>query len=81
MPTDLLTGKEFDPTTNMLPMADKNGKRYAMLYEPGHRQHGWIFYDNHGTWVTYRMGLLHEVLRASRLIEARMRDIPQRGAP
>jgi len=71
MAIDLWTGKEFDPNANMLPMADKDGKRYAMLYEPGHRHHGWIFYDNHGSWVTYRMGLMHEVLRASRIIEER----------
>lgn len=80
MAIDLLTGKEWNPDANMLPMADKDGKRYAMLYEPGHRQHGWIFYDNHGTWVTYRMGLMHEVLRAGRLMEDRMRDVPQQGA-
>lgn len=71
MAIDLWTGKEHAPNQNMLPMADKDGKRYAMLFEPGHKMHCWIFYDNHGTWVSYRMGLMHEVLRASRIIEER----------
>mgnify|MGYP003426297534 CR=1 FL=1 len=80
MAIDLLTGKEWNPDANMLPMADKNGKRYAMLYEPGHQHHGWIFYDNHGTWVTYRVGLMHEVLRAGRIIEDKKRHEPCQGA-
>ena len=80
MTIDLWTGKEFDPNANMLPMADKDGKQYAMLYQPGHQHHGWIFYDNHGSWVTYRMGLMHEVMRASRIIDDRNRHVPQQGA-
>ncbi len=68
MVTNLLTGKEYTP--NMLPMSDANGRRLGMLWEPGHQMHGWIHYTGpDGQWVTWRMGLPHELTRAAQLVE------------
>lgn len=58
-------------TDNMLPMVGSSGGKFAMKFEPGHQQHGWIFYDNHGTWATLRRGLPHEIERAKQIVEIR----------
>lgn len=65
----------------MLPMENSRKEKLAMLFEPGHQQHGWIFSDNHGTWVTLRQGLPHEIARGESLIELQsvMQNIPTKG--
>jgi len=66
---------------NMLPMQNASGKKFALLFDPEHQQHGWIFYDNHGQWVTLRPAFPEELERAKQLIECRevLAGIPQRG--
>ena len=56
---------------DMLPMVGSSGGKFAMKFNPEHQQHGWIFYDNHGTWVTLRRALPHEIERAKAIIEMR----------
>lgn len=65
----------------MLPMQNAEGKKFALLFDPEHKHHGWIFYDNHGAWVTLRPALPNEIERAKQLIEAEevLAGIPQRG--
>lgn len=48
-----------------------SGRRYSIKYDRGSPQHGWIFYDNHGQWVTLRPALPHEIERAKAIIEMR----------
>lgn len=70
MAIDLWSGKEYTP--NMLEMKGACGGRYGMLWEPGHRMHGWIHQPGpDGQWVSVRMGFAHEIERAKFLIEAR----------
>lgn len=65
----------------MLPMKNASGEKFALLFDPGHQQHGWIFYDNHGQWVTLRPALPNEIERAKQIIETRelLAGIPQKG--
>ncbi len=67
--------------TDMLPMRNASGEKFALKFNPGHEQHGWIFYDNHGTWVTLRLALPHEIERAKQIIEMRevLAGVPQKG--
>jgi len=70
MAIDLWSGKEYMP--NMLEMKGACGGRYGMLWEPGHRMHGWIHQPGpDGQWVSVRMGFAHEIERAKFLVEAR----------
>lgn len=59
------------PLDDMLPMVGSSGGKFAMKFNPEHPQHGWIFYDNHGQWVTLRRALPHEVELAKAIIEMR----------
>ena len=59
------------PLDDMLPMQDASGKKFALKFNQEHQQHGWIFYDNHGQWVTLRRALPHEIERAKSIIEMR----------
>jgi hypothetical protein len=59
------------PLDDMLPMVGSSGGKFAMKFNPEHQQHGWIFYDNHGQWVTLRRALPHEVELAKAIIEMR----------
>ena len=59
------------PPDDMLPMVGSSGGKFAMKFSPDHQQHGWIFYDNHGQWVTLRRALPHEIERAKAIIEMR----------
>lgn len=59
------------PPDDMLPMENAQGKKFALKFNPEHQQHGWIFYDNHGQWVTLRPALPHEIERAKAIIEMR----------
>lgn len=59
------------PMDDMLPMESAQGKKFALKFNPEHQQHGWIFYDNHGQWVTLRRALPHEIERAKQIIEMR----------
>ena len=59
------------PQDDMLPMENATGKKFAMKFNPKHQQHGWIFYDNNGQWVTLRRALPHEIERAKQIIEMR----------
>lgn len=60
----------------MLSMRSASGEEFALKFEPGHQQHGWIFYDNHGTWVTLRPALPHELSRAQAIVEFEKRHTP-----
>lgn len=57
------------PHDDMLPMTDPIGRKFALKFNPEHQQHGWIFYDNHGQWVTHRRALPHEMERAQQIVE------------
>ena len=57
------------PPDDMLPMENSQGKKFALKFNPDHPQHGWIFYGNHGQWVTLRRALPHEIERAKAIIE------------
>ena len=59
------------PPGDMLPMENAQGQKFALKFNPEHRQHGWVFYDNHGQWVTLRRALPHEIERAKSIIEMR----------
>ena len=59
------------PQTDMIAMENAQGKKFALKFNPTHSQHGWIFYDNHGRWVTLRRALPHEIERAKGIIEMR----------
>lgn len=59
------------PPDDMLPMENAQGQKFALKLNPQHQQHGWIFYDNHGQWVTLRRALPHEIERAKAIIEMR----------
>ncbi|HMU97837.1 MAG TPA: hypothetical protein PKA15_03530, partial [Chitinophagales bacterium] len=63
--------KNVMPLDDMLPMVGSSGGKFAMKFNPEHQQHGWIFYDNHGQWVTLRRALPHEVELAKAIIEMR----------
>jgi len=41
-----------------------SGRRYSIKYDRGSPQHGWIFYDNDGTWITLRRATDYEMMRA-----------------
>ena len=56
---------------DMIAMENAQGKKFALKFNPTHQQHGWIFYDNHGQWVTLRRALPHEIERAKAIIEMR----------
>lgn len=56
---------------DMIAMENAQGKIFALKFNPTHSQHGWIFYDNHGQWVTLRRALPHEIERAKAIIEMR----------
>lgn len=55
----------------LLPMYNATGKRFALKYDPEHQQHGWIFYDNHGSWVTLRKATPYEMSRAEGILKLR----------
>ena len=59
------------PLDDMLPMENKHGQKFSLKFNPEHPQHGWIFYNNHGQWVTLRRALPHEIERAKAIIEMR----------
>lgn len=69
------------PPDDMLPMVGSSGGKFAMKFNPEHQQHGWIFYDNHGRWVTLRRALPHEIERAKAVIEMRkvLAGVPCKG--
>lgn len=56
---------------DMIAMENAQGKKFALKLNPAHPQHGWIFYDNHGQWVTLRRALPHEIERAKGILEMR----------
>jgi len=62
-------------------MENAQGKKFALKLNPAHPQHGWIFYDNHGKWVTLRRALPHEIERAKAIIEMRevLANVPCRA--
>ncbi len=64
-------GVNVMPLDDMLQMVDSSGGKFALKFNPEHQQHGWIFYDNHGQWVTLRRALPHEIERAKAIIEMR----------
>ena len=66
---------------SMIPMRSAEWKKYALKYEPGHQQHGWIFYDNFGTWVTLRKATPEEMENAALIhsINASLQAPGQRG--
>ena len=53
----------------MIAMENKKGEKFAMKFSPEDKQHGWVFYDNRGQWITLRLALPHEIERAKKLIE------------
>jgi hypothetical protein len=59
------------PTDDMLPMVSSSGGKFAMKFNPAHQQHGWIFYDNDGQWVTLRRAFPYEIELAKQIIEMR----------
>ena len=59
------------PPDDMLPMENAQGQKFALKFNPAHQQHGWIFYDNHGQWVTLRRALPHEIELAKEIVEMR----------
>ncbi len=61
----------FGLSDDMLPMVGSSGGKFAMKFNQEHQQHGWIFYDNHGQWVTLRRALPYEIERAKQIIEMR----------
>ena len=65
----------------MLPMENKRGEKFAFMFEPANKMHCWIFYDNHGQWVSLRPAMPHEVERAKFLmeVEAALNGIPTKG--
>lgn len=54
---------------NMILMRNADREKFALLYEPGHSQHGWIFYDNYGRWVTLRRANEEEMRKAKWISE------------
>lgn len=66
---------------DMIAMENAQGKKFALKLNPAHPQHGWIFYDNHGQWVTLRRALPHEIERAKAIIEMRevLANVPCRA--
>lgn len=66
---------------DMIAMENAQGKKFALKFNPEHQQHGWIFYDNHGQWVTLRRALPHEIERAKAVIEMRkvLAGVPCKG--
>ena len=59
------------PPDDMLPMENAQGKKFALKFNPEHQQHGWIFYDNDGTWITLRRATDYEMMRAEAIIKMR----------
>lgn len=58
----------WDNTFSLL-MESPSGKKYALLYNPEHKQHGHILHHVRGRWITFRWAFKNEMAYAKKLID------------